>query len=66
EPAPSEEPPPVEEPISPSAEVPVPEDERGAGAMAAFKDKQKLVPLVVMGVVGLVFLVMMIAVLAGA
>ncbi|WP_163996739.1 FHA domain-containing protein [Pyxidicoccus caerfyrddinensis] len=58
-----------EEPASPSAEMPVPDEsgeERGAGAMSSLKDKQKLVPLVVMGVVGLLFLVMMIAVLVGA
>jgi pSer/pThr/pTyr-binding forkhead associated (FHA) protein len=62
----SEEPaPPAEEPASPSAEMSVP-DEPGAGSMSSLKDKQKLVPLVVMGVVGLLFLVMMIAVLAGA
>ncbi|MCY1015429.1 FHA domain-containing protein [Pyxidicoccus sp. MSG2] len=63
----SEEPaPPAEEPASPSAEMPVPDEEPAAGAMSSLKDKQKFVPLVVMGVVGLLFLVMMIAVLAGA
>jgi pSer/pThr/pTyr-binding forkhead associated (FHA) protein len=68
EPAASEEAPPVEEPVSASSEMPVPDDteEAGGGAMSAFKDKQKLVPLVVMGVVGLLFLGLMIAVLAGA
>ncbi|MCP3141402.1 FHA domain-containing protein [Pyxidicoccus xibeiensis] len=60
-----------EEPVSNSAEQPIPDSEDvneavGGGALAAFKDKQKLVPLVVMGVVGLLFLVLMIAVLVGA
>ncbi|NVJ19477.1 FHA domain-containing protein, partial [Myxococcus sp. AM010] len=59
--------PPAEEPPTPvSAEYPMPEESAQPSAMAALKDKGKLVPLVVMGVVGLVFLVLMIAVLAGA
>lgn len=66
EPAPDAEAAPAEEPASPSAEVSLPDEDAGGGAMGAFKDKQKLVPLVVMGVVGLLFLVLMIAVLAGA
>jgi pSer/pThr/pTyr-binding forkhead associated (FHA) protein len=66
EPAPDAEAAPAEEPASPSAEAPVPDEDAGGGAVSAFQDKQKLVPLVVMGVVGLVFLVLMIAVLAGA
>ncbi|MBZ4417159.1 FHA domain-containing protein [Myxococcus sp. RHSTA-1-4] len=65
EPSPDADASPSEEPVSPSAEVSVP-DEEGGGAVSAFKDKKKLVPLVVMGVVGLLFLVLMIAVLAGA
>lgn len=44
----------------------MPDEPAQPSAMAALKDKGKLVPLVVMSVVGLVFLVLMIAVLAGA
>ncbi|MFP2962188.1 FHA domain-containing protein, partial [Myxococcus sp. 1LA] len=67
EPAPPVEEPVAEEPPPPvSAEYPVPDEPAQAGAMAAFKDKSKLVPLIVMGLVGLVFLVLMIAVFAGA
>ncbi|MFP2929174.1 FHA domain-containing protein, partial [Pyxidicoccus sp. 3LG] len=76
EPAPPPEEPPAdasssEEPVSNSAEMPVPDSEDvneavGNSPLAAFKDKQKLVPLLVMGVVGLLFLVLMIAVLVGA
>ncbi|MBJ6763127.1 FHA domain-containing protein [Myxococcaceae bacterium JPH2] len=61
EPAP--EPPPEPEPPPPEPE---PEPAAPSGIRAALGDKQKLVPLVVMGVVGLVFLILMIAVLVGA
>jgi pSer/pThr/pTyr-binding forkhead associated (FHA) protein len=60
----SSESPPVEEPVSQSSEMPVPDD--SSGAISPLKDKKKLVPLVVMGVVGLLFLALTIAVLAGA
>jgi len=72
EPAASDESLPLEEPASLSSEVPDADagadadTSADAGARSLLKDKQKLVPLVVMGVVGLLFLVMMIAVLAGA
>jgi len=69
EPAVSDAPLPVEEPAAPPSEMPDADADAdaNAGAMSSGKDKQKLVPLlVVMGVVGLLFLVMLIAVLAGA
>ena len=66
EPAPPAEEPAPEEPASLSSEQPVPDEASGSGAMSSFKDKQKLVPLVLMGVFGLLFLVLMIAVLVGA
>lgn len=59
--SPPEEEPPPEEPAFLSSEQPVPDE-----AMSPLRDRQKLVPLVVMGVVGLLFLVLMIAVLVGA
>lgn len=70
---PAEEPPP-EEPAPPMMmDEPAPsefdEDGGAAGAggkLAILKDKEKLVPLAVMGAVGLVLLILMIAVLAGA
>ncbi|MFY2557606.1 FHA domain-containing protein [Corallococcus terminator] len=66
EPEPEPLPPEPEEPFQPSAETSLPDEVAPGGVMAAFKDKQKLVPLLVMGVVGLVFLVLLIAVVAGA
>lgn len=66
EPEPEPLPPEPEEPIQPSAETSLPDEVAPRGALSALKDKQKLVPLVVMGVVGLAFLVLLIAVVAGA
>ncbi len=67
DPAPPVDEPVAEEPLPPvSAEYPVPDEPARGGAMSALKDKEKLVPLVVMGLVGLLFLVLMIAVLVGA
>jgi pSer/pThr/pTyr-binding forkhead associated (FHA) protein len=61
---PAEEPPPPE-PVAP-APPPEPEPEAPADGLSRLGDKQKLVPLVVMGLFGLVALGLIIALLAGA
>ncbi|MCP3097635.1 FHA domain-containing protein [Myxococcus sp. K15C18031901] len=57
----------AEEPAPPYVEpAPVEEEPPAPGKFDALKDKQKLVPLIVMATVGLLFLGLMIAVFAGA